>query len=82
MASTAEVSSGRLSLRHVAAEDLELEPRETRYDIALVVRVGALDGRHPEAGLRVKQRIMAALLPTGRLFIDGGDPLREILLRG
>jgi SAM-dependent methyltransferase len=80
-ASRAEIRSGRLSLRQVAAEDLELEPGEALYDIALAVRVGALDGRHPEAGRRARRRIAAALKPGGRLFIDGGDPLREVSLR-
>jgi SAM-dependent methyltransferase len=80
-ASRLEIASGRLTVRQVAAEVLELEPGEQPYDIALAVRVGALDGRHPELGRRVKQRIAAALAPTGRLFIDGGDPLREISLK-
>jgi SAM-dependent methyltransferase len=80
-ASAAEIRSGRLGLRQVAVEDFELEPGEAPYDIALAVRVGALDGRHPEAGRRAKQRIAAALVPGGRLFIDGGNPLQEISLR-
>lgn len=80
-ASSAEIASGRLTLRQVAAEELELEPGEAPYDIAFAVRVGALDGRHPEARSRALQRIAAALTPGGRLFIDGGDPLREIALR-
>ncbi|WEX74099.1 class I SAM-dependent methyltransferase [Sinorhizobium numidicum] len=78
--SQAEIASGRLSLRQVAAEELELEPNETLYDIAVAVRVGAFDGRHPLAGRRAKRRIAAALTPEGRLFIDGGDPLRKISL--
>jgi hypothetical protein len=36
-----------------------------------------LDGRHSEAGA---PRIAAALRPGGRLFIGGGDPLRELVL--
>jgi len=78
--SQAEIAAGRLSLRQVAAEDLELEPGEARYDIAVAVRVGALDGRHPGAGRLARRRIAAALKAGGRLFIDGGDPLREIAL--
>jgi SAM-dependent methyltransferase len=78
--SRAEIASGKLSLRQVAVEALELEPGEAPFDIAVAVRVGALDGRHPEAGRRAKRRIAAALIPRGRLFIDGGDPLREISL--
>lgn len=78
--SQTEIASGRLSLRQVAAEEFELEPGEAPYDIAIAVRVGALDGRHPAAGRRAKRRIAAALTSRGRLFIDGGDPLREIAL--
>ena len=42
------------------------------------MRVGALDGRHPTAGELVLKRIAAALTPKGQLFIDGGNPLRDI----
>jgi SAM-dependent methyltransferase len=79
--SQAEVAAGTLSFRCVAFEDFELEPDEAPYDLALAVRVGALDGRHPAAGDRALRRIKAALTPSGRLFIDGGDPLREVFLR-
>lgn len=50
------------------------------FDIAFAIRVGALDGRHPAAGCLARARIAAALPPTGRLFTDGGEPLREIQL--
>lgn len=79
-ASVQEIASGRLSVRRVAAEDFELEPDEAPFDLAFAVRVGALDGRHPEAGKRVLGRVAAALTPNGRLFVDGGQPLREIPL--
>lgn len=72
---------GRMSVRQAAAEDLELEPAESPYDIAFAVRVEALGGRHPRAGELARRRIAAALTPAGRLFIDEGDPLREIPLR-
>ena len=80
-ASRPEIEAGRLTLRQVAAEDLELAPGEAPYDIAVAVRVGALDGRHPRAELLAKHRIARALAPGGRLFIDGGAPLREVALR-
>ena len=76
----AEMDAGRLSTRCVAVEDFELLPDEAPFDLAFAVRVGALDGRHPEAGEIALQRIAAALASSGRLFIDGGDPLREITL--
>ncbi len=78
--SQAEITSGKLSFRQVAAEELELAPGEPPYDLAFAVRVGALDGRHPEAERQAKRRIAAALTSSGRLFIDGGDPLRQIAL--
>ena len=73
-----EIASGRMSVRQVAAEDFALLPDEEPYDIVLAVRVGALDGRHPEAGQRILRRLAAATAPDARLFIDGGDPLREL----
>ncbi len=72
------IASGTLAFRQVAAEDFVLEPGEARYDLAFAVRVGALDGRHPEAGRRAIERLRAALVAGGRLYVDGGDPLREI----
>ena len=75
---TAEIASGRMSVRHVAAEDFTLQPDEKSFDIVFAVRVGALDGRHPKAGQQALARIAAVLAPGGRVFIDGGQPLREI----
>jgi SAM-dependent methyltransferase len=81
-ASRTEIASGILSYRHEAIEDFEFERGEQPFDIAFAVRVGALDSRHQNAEARAKRRIAAALAPRGRLFIDGGDPLREISLDG
>jgi hypothetical protein len=78
--SSPEIASGCLSFRRVAAEDFELENGERPYDIAFAVRVGALDGRHPAAGRLARKRIRGALVERGRLYIDGGDPLRELSL--
>ena len=50
------------------------------FDLAFAVRVGAPDGRHPEAERQAKRYIAAALKPDGRLFIDGGTPLRDVPL--
>ncbi|MEV0082125.1 methyltransferase domain-containing protein [Saccharopolyspora sp. NPDC050642] len=77
-ASAQEIASGHMSVRQITAEDFALEPGEAPFDIVFAVRVGALDGRHPEAGRRALERIAAALVPGGRLFVDGGQPLREI----
>lgn len=80
-ASRAEIASGVLSLRRIAIEDFELEPNEAPYDLAIAIRVGALDGRHPELEQEARRRIATALAPRGRFFIDGGAPLRELRVR-
>ena len=79
-ASAAEIAAGQLGFRAVAVEDFELSPGEQPYDLAFAVRVGALDGRHPEIEQPAMARIAAALRKGGRLFLDGGDPLREVRL--
>jgi SAM-dependent methyltransferase len=78
--SPAEIAAGRLGLRRVAAEDFELAPGEAAFDLAVAVRVGALDGRHPRAGERARRRIAAALVPGAPVYIDGGTPLRILPL--
>lgn len=79
-ASKIEIAAGLLSIRHAAIEDFELKKGEHPYHIAFAVRVGALDGRHPEAGRIARHRIRNALVKGGRLYIDGGDPLRIVPL--
>jgi SAM-dependent methyltransferase len=78
--SHAEIEAGRLSFRCVAIEEFELEPGEAPFDLAFAIRVGALDGRHPRLEGLAHARLVRALKPGGRLFIDGGDPLREVRL--
>ncbi|WP_029076851.1 SAM-dependent methyltransferase [Kaistia adipata] len=80
-ASAAERAAGTLVLRRVAIEDFVRAPEEAPFDLAVAVRVGALDGRHPELERQALERLRAALTPAGRFFIDGGEPLREISLR-
>jgi cyclopropane fatty-acyl-phospholipid synthase-like methyltransferase len=75
-----DIASGHLSFRQSSAEDFTLRPGEAPYDIAFAIRVGALDGRHRDAEERAKARIAAALVRDGKLFIDGGNPIREIPL--
>lgn len=73
----AEIAAGRLRVVHAAIEHLELDER---FDLVVACRVGALDGRHPAAGVLALARIRE-LAPQGRLLVDGGDPLREVPLR-
>ena len=76
--SRAELASGRLEFRQAAIEDFELEKGERRYDLAVAIRVGALDGRHPDAGRIAVERLRRVLVKGGRVYIDGGNPLREL----
>ncbi len=69
-----------LSFRVSDAAAFRLEPGEEPYDIALAIRVGALDGRHPKEEAASVVAIAAALVCGGRLLIDGGDPLLDIEL--
>ncbi|MCT2583816.1 SAM-dependent methyltransferase [Actinophytocola gossypii] len=71
-----EIADGLLSVRHVAAEDFTLLPGEPPFDLAFAVRVGAFDGRHPDAGRRAMERVRRALVPDGPFLVDGGAPLR------
>lgn len=73
-----EIASGRMAVRRVAGEDFVLRRGEEPFDLVFAVRVGALDGRHPGLGERVLRRIAEATTPAARLFVDGGDPLREL----
>ena len=50
--------------------------------MAVAVRVGAVDGRHPEIEEQALEKIAKALTPEGKMFIDGGNPLKEVLLKG
>lgn len=69
-----------LTFRQATIETFTLDPDEPPYDLAFAVRVGALDGRHPDLEQAALERIAAALTPNGRFFLDGGDPLREVSL--
>jgi ubiquinone/menaquinone biosynthesis C-methylase UbiE len=78
--SQTEIESGKLSYRQVDIEKFELKPDEKPFDIAVAIRVGALDGRHPEIETRALTNIAKVLTKGGKLFIDGGNPLIEIPL--
>ena len=75
-----EIASGRMGVRQVTAEQLALDADEEPYDLVFAVRVGALDGRHPDAGERALERIARMTTEDALLFIDGGNPLRELAI--
>lgn len=72
-ASVSYIERGRLTFRQVAIEDFELERGEAPFDLAFAVRVGALDGRHPELEREARKRVARALSAKGRFFIDGRE---------
>ena len=76
--SASEIATGRLSFRVAAIETFELESNEKRFDIAVAVRVGAFDGRHPEIEKQSLKQIGKALTKNGKLYVDGKNLLREI----
>jgi cyclopropane fatty-acyl-phospholipid synthase-like methyltransferase len=80
VASQPEIEAGRLSFEQVSVEDFTLPDGEPLFDLAFAVRVGALDGRHPEAGQRARRRIAAALTPNGFLLIDAGAVMKRVPL--
>jgi ubiquinone/menaquinone biosynthesis C-methylase UbiE len=79
-AAARDVLPDRLEFRLARVEELALDPGERAYDLAFAMRVGALDGRHPELAQAALAAIAAVLKRGGRLFRDGGDPLQEVRL--
>ena len=75
-AAAAEIAAGRMSVRRADAEEFVLEPGEEPFELVFANRVGAFDGRHPEAGARAVRRIAAATTPDARIFIDGREMAR------
>src|SRR5690606_27812008 len=67
-----QMARGLLRFRRVAIENFSLEPDEEPYDIAFAVRVGVLDGRHPDKQQVALANIRSALRAGGRLFLDVG----------
>jgi SAM-dependent methyltransferase len=78
--SAAEIAAGILDVRRTPIEEFALEPGEASYDLAVALRVGVLDGRHPALEGAALTAIASALTPGGTLYVDGGDPLRTVAL--
>ena len=74
------IDPGLLTVCNIAIEDLALAASEARYDLAIALRVGVLDGRHPRLREQALARISRAVVPDGKLLIGGGTPLVELPL--
>jgi SAM-dependent methyltransferase len=72
--SAEEMAAGRLEFRQSSVEDFVLGSGEAPFDLAFAMRVGALDGRHPDLEQRALARLKAALKPDGLLCIDDLPP--------
>lgn len=71
------IAAGLLSVHCAPVEEFVL-PVAQPFDLAFACRVGALDGRHPRLYEPAVRNVFEVLSPTGRLFVDTGDPLREV----
>ncbi len=71
---------GNLEVRVAAVEHFRLRGGERPFDLVVAIRVGALDGRHPELETEALTRLAAATVPGAPLFLDQGDPLVEVPL--
>lgn len=74
-------SAPNLQFRQSEGAAFKLARDEKPYDLAVAIRVGALDGRHANEEGATLAAIRVALKPGGKLYIDGGHPLREVALR-
>ncbi|SMQ86077.1 Methyltransferase domain-containing protein [Devosia lucknowensis] len=73
--SATALATGRLEFRQSAIEDFVLAPGEAHFDFAFAMRVGSLDGRHPELASQAIERLRAALKPDALVFVDDRAPL-------
>lgn len=62
--------------RLVALEDLALADGEAPFDVVVAVRVGVLDGRHPDEP--ALGRVGAVLAPDGRAFVERDGVLADV----
>lgn len=76
-----QIAVGTLAVLQAEVESIALPPDTELFDLAFACRVGALDGRHPHLYQPAMNSIARALTPSGRLFVDTGNPLRELHFR-
>ena len=75
-----EIQNGQLQFWQCSVETFVLPDLEKKFDLAFAIRVGALDGRHPELEAESLQRIRRALTKNGKLFVAGGNLIQKIKL--
>lgn len=72
------LAEGRINYHHGAIEDFQWPAEAEKFDFAVAIRVGVLDGRHPKGTAKALANIAGALKKGGKLHIDKGNPLIEI----
>ncbi len=72
------VAAGKTSFIQAAIEQFEYEKAKELFDLVFAIRVGALDGRHPDKEPAALKNIAKLLQPGGTLYIDGGLPVKAI----
>lgn len=76
-----EIKSGRLLFKQIAIEEF-VDVDGNTFDMVIAIRVGALDGRHPELELKALTNISHALKENGKFYIDNEHSIiKEINLR-
>lgn len=77
--SAKEIETGNLEFIQEKIEDFCPATFENYFDLVFAIRVGALDGRHPEIEKQAKTNIKKMMKKNGRFFIQG-NPISEINL--
>lgn len=72
------IAAGKAGFVQAAIEQFEYEKTKELFHLAFAIRVGALDGRHPHLEPAALKNIAKLLHPGGKLYIDGGLPLKEV----
>ncbi len=72
------ISAGKINFIQAAIETLPPCSSDEPFDLAFAIRVGALDGRHPEAELPALKIIARMLKPGGMLYVDGAATLKTV----
>lgn len=80
--SAAESASdhGSLDFRVSSVEEFRLRRDEAPFDLVVAIRVGALDGRHPELEATALERLRDATVPGACVYVDRGAPLEAVPL--
>lgn len=75
-----EIANGKIHFHKADIENFSLPNKTDLFDLAIAVRVGAVDGRHPEIEKQALQNIKKALKINGKFYIDSENTVKQINL--